>query len=377
MSKNETEVVINSQVKDSGGKIIFGDNTLCSQFLRDYIPLPYLKDVQPEDIEDVSERFVPLFAEERNADRVKKINIRGSKPFFLVSLIEHKTHVDYNVCMQIFRYMVYIWDAYEKEAEQKQPGISKRAGFKYPVVLPIVYYEGVENWTVPADFKSRIQQGEAFAKYIPDFEYYLVPLNDYSNEELLEQSDEISLVMLINKLQTPEDVEKFRRISPQKLEEILRETPKYLLDIIGDVFLAFLLKENMPVEEAEDLVGKVREKKMGMLFENMVKMDIQEERRKTEEQRRKTEEERRKTEEQRRKTEEQRRRAEEAEQKAEEAEQKAEDAIQKLEDSIRLFVESCQEFGIAKEEVVVKLIEKYQLEPEEAGKMVEIHYKKE
>lgn len=51
--------------------------------------------------------------------------------------------------------MVYIWDAYEKEAEQKQKGISKLAGFKYPVFLPIVYYEGTENWTVPADFKSR------------------------------------------------------------------------------------------------------------------------------------------------------------------------------------------------------------------------------
>ncbi len=121
------------------------------------------------------------------------------------------------------------------------------------------------------------------------------------------------------------------------------------MDIIGDVFLAFLLKENMPVEEAEDLVGKVREKKMGMLFENMVKMDIQEERRKTEEQRL----------------------------RAEEAEQKAEDAIQKLEDSIRLFIESCQEFGIAKEEIVAKLAEKYQLELEEAGKMVEMYYKKE
>lgn len=279
--------------------------------------------------------------------------------------------------MQIFRYMVYIWDAYEKEAEQKQKGISKLAGFKYPVVLPIVYYEGAENWTVPADFKSRIQQGEAFGKYIPDFEYYLVPLKDYSNEELLEQSDEISLVMLINKLQTPEDVERFRRIPPQKLQEILNETPKYLLDIIGDVFLAFLLKENMPVEEAENLVGKVREKKMGMLFENMVKMDIQEERRKTEEQRRRTEEERRKTEEQRRKTEEQRRKTEEQRLRAEEAEQKAEDAIQKLEVSIRLFIESFQEFGIAKEEIVDKLAEKYQFEPEEAGKMVEMYYKKE
>jgi len=354
MQKNEEETIMNSQVRDSGGKIIFGDNTLCSQFLRDYIPLPYLKDVQPEDIEDVSERFVPLFAEERNADRVKKVNIRGEMPFFLVSLIEHKTHVDYNVCMQIFRYMVYIWDAYEKEEEQKQAGISKRAGFKYPVILPIVYYEGAENWTVPRDFKSRLQQGEAFGKYVPDFEYYLVPLKDYSNEELLEKADEISLVMLINKLQSAEDVEKFRRISPQKLEEILKETPKHLLDIIGNVLLAFLLKENVPVEEAQDLVGKVREKKMGMLFENMEKMDIQEERRKTAEQCRRAEEAEQK--------------AEEAEQKAEEAEQKAEEATQKLEDSIRLFVETCRNDGIKQEDTIKRLAQIYQIDTDIAEK---------
>lgn len=350
----ETETILNSQVRDSGGKIIFGDNTLCSQFLRDYIPLPYLKDVQPEDIEDVSDRFVPLFAEERNADRVKKVNIRGEKPFFLVSLIEHKTHVDYNVCMQIFRYMVYIWDAYEKEEEQKQKGISKLAGFKYPVILPIVYYEGAENWTVPRDFKSRLQQGEAFGKYVPDFEYYLVPLKDYSNEELLDKADEISLVMLINKLQTPEDVEKFRRIPPQKLEEILKETPKHLLDIIGNVLLAFLLKENVQVEEAEDLAGKVREKKMGMLFENMQKMDIQEERRKTEEQRRKTEEQRR---------------------RAEEAEQRAEEATKKLEDSIRLFVENCQNEGLAQEDTIKKLVMIYQMNSEKAREMLRQYWR--
>lgn len=340
--EKKAETIINSQVRDSGGKIIFGDNTLCSQFLRDYIPLPYLKDVQPEDIEDVSERFVPLFAEERNADRVKKVNIRGENPFFLVSLIEHKTYVDYNVCMQIFRYMVYIWDAYEREAEQKQEGISKRADFKYPVVLPIVYYEGAENWTVPTDFKSRTQQGEAFGKYVPDFEYYLVPLKDYSNEELLDKADEISLVMLINKLQSAEDVEKFRRIPPQKLEEILKETPKHLLDIIGNVLLAFLLKENVPVEEAEDFVGKVREKKMGRLFENMEKMDIQEERRKTEEQRR----------------------------RAEEAERKNEETKQKMERSMRLFIKKCQHINMPQSEVIENLAEIYQVSMLEAQKKV-------
>ncbi len=35
------------------------------------------------------------------------------------------------VCMQIFHYMVYIWEVYEKEMEQIQSGISKLKDFKY------------------------------------------------------------------------------------------------------------------------------------------------------------------------------------------------------------------------------------------------------
>lgn len=72
MQKDKENIILNSKTKDSGSKIIFDDNVLCSQFLRDYVDVPFLKEVSPEDIEDVSEQFVTLFAEERNADRVKK-----------------------------------------------------------------------------------------------------------------------------------------------------------------------------------------------------------------------------------------------------------------------------------------------------------------
>lgn len=95
----ENNIIHNSKLKDSGCKVIFDNNILCSQFLRDYIDLPCMKAIQPEDIEDVSAQFIPLVAEERNADRVKKVNIKGKEPFFLISLIEHKTKIDYNVSM--------------------------------------------------------------------------------------------------------------------------------------------------------------------------------------------------------------------------------------------------------------------------------------
>lgn len=308
-------IILNSKIADSSSKIIFDDPILYSQFLRDYIDLPYFKDVQPEDIEDVSEQYVPLFAEERNADRVKKVKIKNEPPFFLISLIEHKSKVDYNVIMQIFRYMVYIWEAYAKEAEKIQKGVTKLVDFKYPPILPIVYYEGSDNWTVPMNFRSRIMQGNSFEKYIPDFEYYLVPLHNYSNEELLEKKD-----------------------------EILKDTPNHILDIISNILRVFLLKMNLPDEDAEELVGKVKEKKMGYLFENMEKMDIQAERRNTAEQRE---------------------RAEKAEERANRAEEKG----------IRILIETYQEMGVSKEDTVQKVIEKYDLSQICANEKMSLYWK--
>ena len=60
-----------------------------------------VKDIKPEDIEDYTDRFTSYFGVEFEADTVKKIHIRnenGEKSeIFLISLIEHKTEVDYNV----------------------------------------------------------------------------------------------------------------------------------------------------------------------------------------------------------------------------------------------------------------------------------------
>lgn len=380
--QQDGNIVLNSKIADSSSKIIFDNNILCSQFLRDYIDLPCLKNVQPEDIEDVSEQYVPLFAEERNADRVKKVHIKNENPFFLVSLIEHKSTIDYNVSMQIFRYMVYIWETYAKEAEKLQKGITKRADFKYPPILPIVYYEGVGNWTVPFDFKNRIMEGEAFGKYLPNFEYYLVPLRKYSNEELLAKKDEISLVMMINKMQNTEDIDIFRSLPADKVETILKNTPEHLLTIISDILRAFLLKMNVPATQTEELVGKVREKKMGYLFENVVPYDIEKEKQKAEEQRKLAEEQRMIAEEQRTIAEEQRTIAEEqrtiAEEQrtiAEKHQTRAEKAEQQIENLMQTFIKTCQELGASKENTLHRVQENFELTEKEALDKIRLFWK--
>ncbi len=241
--------------------------------------------------------------------------------------------------MQILRYMIYIWEDFEKEMTKKHPGISSRKDFRYPPILPIVYYEGTGKWTAPMDISERILCGELLGKYLPHFQYQLLCLHDYSNEVLLEKRDEISLAMLINKIQCPEDLSAFISIPGEQVSEILKDTPEYLLDTMAKVLRALLYNMNLPESETEGVVSRIKERKMARLFEN-VKIDIQAERRKAAEAERKLEMVRSEAQ---RKAEEAQREAEEAQREVEEAQREAEEAQREVEEAQREVAEARQE----------------------------------
>ncbi len=264
---------------DIRSKTIFHNPILCSQFLRDYVNHPLLKNVQPEDIEDYTERYTPYFGVEFEADTVKKIHIRETEwevsEVYLISLIEHKSKVDYNVSVQLLKYMVCIWAEYEKQFEIDYKDKMKTKEFRYPPILPVVYYEGKGRWTAPMHIKERVFMSEVFGEYIPDFTYCLVNNQDYSNEQLLERNDEMSLIMLLNKIQNSADLSRFLKIPPEEINKIVRESPEAVIDIIVMVIQALCTKLNVSQVDTEECVRKVRTRDMGYLWENMEKIDVQ------------------------------------------------------------------------------------------------------
>ena len=241
MSNNQSQS--NTKYRDSSSKIIFEDPTLCAQFLRGYLNIPLLKDVQPEDIEDVTSRYVHLFSEERNSDVVKRVhitpqgnNLAKETQFYLISLIEHKSNVDYNVVMQVFRYMVFIWEDYEKEMEKRQSGISKTKDFRYPPILPIVFYDGIENWTAAVRLHERVLFSDVLGEYIPDYRCILMQLKEYSNAELMKREDVLSVIMMLTNLHRTSDFVRIEReVSPQYLQKVMKDTPEYLLSIVAQI----------------------------------------------------------------------------------------------------------------------------------------------
>ncbi len=270
---------------NTNSKDIWENHLLCAQFLRNYSGISLLENVQPEDITDETEKFRLLIGVEFEGDAVKKIQIHLSEgqPVYVVALLEHKSKVDHDIALQLLKYMVGIWIQHRNDRNRECPGISHTKDFRYPLVIPIVYYEGQQSWTAAMHWGDRVEFSGMFGEYVPDFTYRVINLHKYTNEEILSNGDEISLVMLFNRMQTMEDlnISLWPEEQRQAAQRILQKTPETVVHLLAQMVHHFGHKLNAPDEEIMECVRQVEDKNMGELWADMEKMDIQAERRNT------------------------------------------------------------------------------------------------
>ena len=177
--------------------------------------------------------------------------------------------------------------------------------------------------------RDRIMFSDILRPYIPDFKYIVVRNHDFSDEELLAREDEMSLLMLINKFQTADDITNFRDVEKDKIDSIIHNSSEQVIDIIAAVVRSLCTKIHISAEETDDAVQKVREHKLGYLFENMEKIDIQQLRKEAEDWRKLGEKERQKAKEEQQKAKEEQQKRKEEQQKRKEEQQKRKEEQQK------------------------------------------------
>lgn len=264
-------------IRDVNSRDIFKNNLLTSQFLRDYSGLSIFANIRPEDIEDQTSRYKMLLGIEVEGDTIKKIHVRiknWTEEVYVISIIEHKSQVDADVAMQIFHYMSVIWKDYARKCNEKTPGANKRKNFRYPLIIPMVYYEGKGEWTAGLQLSDRIAHADLARECIPDFQYKVIPLTKYDDQELKNRHNEMSLIMLINKIQDAEDFHQFRKTAMEYMKDIYEGTSEEIQNLILRVTWGLLMKLAVPEEEAGELIKNVKEHKdMGILFENFETFD--------------------------------------------------------------------------------------------------------
>ena len=254
------------ETKDDGFKTILGNHELFVQFLNDFVKIDILKDVTPDDIEDITERFTMMGIDSKDGDTVKKIKLKGKEPLFIVGIAEHQQNVNYRMSFRFLQYCVFVWHDYEREQNALRKGASDLKDFKYPPIIPIVYYTGESAWTSQINFIDRVYFSDIFERFIPKFEYILIDSKNYSQEDLIRNKDILSLFLIIDKIKRAEQVSTLKDIPQEFFDEIEASTPEHLKKLVREVVVMFLTKIDIPEEDRDEVVNKIMTRRFSEMF---------------------------------------------------------------------------------------------------------------
>jgi len=162
--------------------------------LKDCINEPWTNEIDEDSLRLSNKSFILQDFSEKEADVVYEAEIKGVKMIFYI-LLEIQSFVDYRMPYRLLLYITEILRDYYNNADVKQ---RKRKDFKFPVVIPMVYYCGSRRWTVPLNIKEMFSAPAIFGNYVMDLEYILVQSNSFDENKLKSLSSRLlALIMLL------------------------------------------------------------------------------------------------------------------------------------------------------------------------------------
>jgi predicted transposase/invertase (TIGR01784 family) len=162
---------------------------------QNFVHYEWVKNIDESSLKLCDKGFVDSFFKELESDLIYSGKINGRDVYFYV-ITELQSTVDYTMPYRVFKYISAILI---REFENTPKDERERAGFRLPIVIPILFYNGEEKWTVPRNFKEYLQDGDLFEDVI-DFCYILVDINELDKRYLIGNHDAICATIAVDKV---------------------------------------------------------------------------------------------------------------------------------------------------------------------------------
>ena len=131
----------------------------------------------------------------------------------------------------------------------------KNKSYKIPLVMPIVLYTGKQKWNANKYLEKSQEKIQGLNIKIGN--YSLVDVNNYTENELLEDNTFISKMMLIEKSKNTEEIAK-------TLEKIINKTHKEDKELLKSIIEIFL-EEKIGIQKSTELIRKLESESDSML----------------------------------------------------------------------------------------------------------------
>lgn len=253
-TSDEFENNINN-VHDVGYRAILSNKKTFVELLKTFVKKDWANQVDESDLVRLDRSYVLQDFAEKESDIVYKLKIRDSEVIFYC-LLELQSSVDFMMPLRLLLYMTEIWRDILKNTEKKQ---TERKEFRLPAIIPMVLYNGRDNWTACRSFKELLNGYELFSDSIVDFSYTLFDVNRYSEEELGKVSNLVSAVFLLDQEigalalveRLKNQLELLKKLTPQERDVFLNWVTKIIIRGVPQEIkeeVNRLLEENKEVE---------------------------------------------------------------------------------------------------------------------------------
>lgn len=158
-------------------------------------------------------------------------------------LLEMQSKVDFQMPYRLLLYQVEIWRYMLKDEKKAR---TRQKSFRLPPIVPIVLYNGKQRWTAERQFRKLLGHEKMFGSELLDFEYLLIDVARYTEEELLSLSNTIGSVFLLD--QTEDQGQLLDRLG--KLMHTIQQLPDdHLQKFVA--WMANILLQKLPENEPQ------------------------------------------------------------------------------------------------------------------------------
>lgn len=214
-------------------------------------------EVKSENLVKYTNSYITQKYKSKEADIVYKL--KNEEVFFLV---EHQSTIDKKMPYRILNYCVDIMQEWVKSKKLKRQT-------KYPIVVPIIIYTGIEKWKIPKNFKDVQISNQIFGDFKIDLYYNLIEINKLSKKYLIDQQSLFGYGMVIEKSKNKAELQ-------ENLELIVKngKSKEKLMEISNIIEYLFydMIEESAKEMLIEKINIKIRkeEKDMSSLYERLL-----------------------------------------------------------------------------------------------------------
>ena len=183
------------KIHDTWYKKLFTNPRIVEDLLTAFVKERFVQGLDFSSIKKLNTSFVSEEFKNRESDIIYEIKSHG-KTNYIYLLIEFQSSVDHFMALRLATYVFQFHQEVLETTKCKE----------LLSVFPILLYNGDQPWTAPESFRELLAPSDIPEKYLPDFRYYKIAINEIPKRQLVKLRNALATVFYIEN-STPKEIE--------------------------------------------------------------------------------------------------------------------------------------------------------------------------